>query len=177
MRAEYFISGNFELGRGRLSIMNSSVELVSEFPVNTARIVPIYRETKGLGSRQIRKVLSECLPLVRQLPESLPEWMLKEYGLLPRAEALESLHFPKSSEDLSLARRRLSFEEVFEIVLASLLNKQENQKEHAIKITFQKNLALAFVKNLPFNLTDAQRKVVWQIDQDVEKAHPMDRLV
>ena len=59
---EYFISGQFELSYRRLSIMNPSVELVSDFPVNTARIVPIYREVKGLKSLQIRKVLREVLP-------------------------------------------------------------------------------------------------------------------
>src|SRR5579885_1824119 len=52
----YYISGQFEFSRQRLALMNPSVELVSDFPVNTARIVPIYRETKQVSSNQIRRL-------------------------------------------------------------------------------------------------------------------------
>src|SRR3989344_4533614 len=62
---QYFISGNYELSYQRMSIMNPSVELVSDFPVNTARIVPVYRETKGLKSLQIRKALKTLVTLIR----------------------------------------------------------------------------------------------------------------
>src|SRR6476660_2021179 len=53
----YYISGNFELNYQRFAIQNPTTELTSEFPINTARIVPVYRETKGLSSRQIRAAL------------------------------------------------------------------------------------------------------------------------
>src|SRR5512133_1345272 len=55
----YFISGQYELSHQRYAIMNPSIELVSSFPISTARIVPIYKETKGLTSRQIRRALSQ----------------------------------------------------------------------------------------------------------------------
>lgn len=173
----YYISGEFGLRRQRLSMLNPSAELVSSFPVNTARIIPVYRETKGFKSTQIRKALRELMPQIRKLPETLPQWLVDEERLLSRAEAVEQIHFPSSSQSLLEARRRLGFEEVFELTLAALLNKYELLKETALQIPFHEELAKDFVKNLPFTLTDDQRKVVWQIYQDLQKTTPMNRLV
>jgi len=173
----YYISGLYELSHQRFAIMNPSVELVSDFPVNTARIVPIYRETKGLTSNQLRRFVREVLPQVRALPETLPTWILKEQRLLGRAEALKTMHFPENSAALDVARKRLGFEEVFELSLAALLNKYELLQDTALAVPFNPQLARTFVGHLPFTLTDAQRKVVWQIYQDMQKTQPMNRLV
>jgi ATP-dependent DNA helicase RecG len=174
---DYYISGEFALKAGRFSITSPSMELVSEFPVNTARIIPIYRETKGLKSAQIRKVLGQVIPMIRQLPETLPVWVVKQYSLMSRAEAIEMIHFPKSPDHLQAARKRLGFEEIFGLALAALLNKKELLLERAVEIDFNEQLAKDFVSHLPFKLTDDQRKVVWQIYQDMEKSQPMNRLV
>ncbi len=161
----------------RLSIMNPSVELVSDFPVNTARIVPIYRETKGLKSTQIRKIVKTCLPQIRQLPETLPAEIVSRQKLMPLAQAVETMHFPVDQAVLEDARRRLGFEEVFALSLAGLLNKYELMKEHAIAIPFDESLAKEFVSHLPFTLTDEQRKAVWQMYLDMQKESPMNRLL
>lgn len=174
---EYYIAGPYELRRQRFAIMNPSVELVSDFPVNTARIIPIYRETKGLTSKQIRKALREVMPLIRTLPETLPSWIVAQQKLMSRSTALRTIHFPESREVLDEARRRLGFEEVFHLTLASLLNKYELLQDTALSIPFDEKLAKSFVGHLPFQLTDAQRKVVWQIYQDMQKTQPMNRLV
>lgn len=174
---EYFISGTFELKYQRLSIMNPSTELVSDFPLNTARIVPIYKEMKGLNSRQIRAAVQQALPLIRALPETLPPWIIAEQKLMSRAEAIETMHFPPDAKRLAEAKRRLGFEEVFELALASLLNKYELLDEQAPPVVFEEKVAQDFVAHLPFKLTDAQRKVVWQIYQDMQKSQPMNRLV
>lgn len=174
---EYYISGEFGLHYKHLSIQNPSVEAVSEFPVNTARVVPVYRETKRLTSKQLRVFLREVLPAIRRLPEQLPEAIYTRHKLMSYAEAIEQIHFPASSHALAEARRRLGFQEVFELITASLLNKRENDSEPAFLIPFQEQLAKNFVSHLPFQLTDAQRKVVWQIYQDMQRQHPMNRLI
>jgi ATP-dependent DNA helicase RecG len=173
----YYISGIFELKAQRFAITNPSIELKSDFPLNTARIVPIYRETKGLTSRQIRSALAQAVDVMRTEPESLPQWLLKKYTLMDRAAALEAMHFPASAADLEAAKRRLGFEEVFELALASLLNKYELMTEHAPAVPFEQAVAKTFVGHVPFALTDAQRKVIWQIYQDMERTQPMNRLV
>ncbi len=174
---EYYISGELALKAGRFSIASPSLELVSSFPVNTARIVPVYRETKGFKSAQIRKALTQVLPLIRSLPETLPDWVLQRFSLMSYAESIEMIHFPKSPNHLERARKRLGFEEVFGLTMAALLNKHELLVEKAVKIPFNEGLAKEFVSHLPFSLTDDQRKVIWQIYLDMQKAQPMNRLV
>lgn len=174
---EYYISGNFAFSHQRLSITSPTIELVSDFPVNTARIIPIYRETKGLTSRQIRAALGHVIQAVRQLPETLPEWIVTGQKLMSRSEAVLAIHFPESAGQLELARRRLGFEEVFELMLASLMTKAEIQTEQAPPVPFVEEVAKDFVRHLPFELTSAQRKVVWQIYQDMQLGTPMNRLV
>ncbi len=173
----YFISGQYELSHQRFAILNASVEMVSDLPVNAGRILAIYRETKGLTSRQIRTAVHQLINLIKSLPETLPAWVVKENQLIGRQAALVSLHVPESRESLEAARRRLGFEEVFNLSLASLLNKRENQAEQALPIVFKVKLAREFVGHLPFKLTDAQRLTIWQIYQDMQAGQPMNRLV
>lgn len=173
----YYIAGQYALRRGRFSITNPSVELVSDFPVNTARIIPIYRETKDLKSFTIRKLIRQSLTDVGELQEHLPQWLISKQKLMSYTDAVMQMHFPSSSEELEKAKRRLGFEEVFELTLAALLNKYELYKNKALAIPFHEELARDFVFQLPFKLTDAQRKAVWRIYQDMAKSQPMNRLL
>lgn len=175
--AEYYISGIFELRRQRLSITNPSIELVSAFPLHTARIVPIYKETKGLKSANIRRAIENVRPLLRSLPESLPDWIVSQHKLMLRSKAYESMHFPGDDTQLLKAKHRLGFEEVFGLSLASLLNKHDIDEDDANRIKFNESLARRFVEHLPFKLTDDQRKAVWQIYQDMDSSRPMNRLI
>src|SRR5487761_1665843 len=97
LNTAYYISGNYELARNRFAIMNPSIEIVSDFSVNTARILAVYRETKGIDSRQIRQALVQVLPLIKSLDETLPDWLIKKANLISRSEAINLLHFPNSS--------------------------------------------------------------------------------
>lgn len=173
----YYLSGNFELSHQRLCIMNPSAELVSDFPLNTARIIPVYRETKGFTSRQIRMAIQQLITVIATTIETLPGWLIDERKLASRAQALHAIHFPLSSNDLAEAKRRLGFEEVFVLTLAALRNKYALQVEQAPVVPFQTAVAKQFVQHLPFELTDAQRRVSWQIFQDMQKTQPMNRLV
>jgi len=173
----YYISGNYELKNRSFTIQNPSIEMVSDMPVNTARILPVYKETKGLSSRQIRAALKQCLKVIKIMPESLPSGIVKSEKLISKSDAIKLLHFPTNPEDLEKAKLRLGFEEVFALSMASLLNKQENKHEVSLSIDFKKDLAQKFVASLPFDLTEAQRKAIWQIYLDLQKIEPMNRLV
>ncbi|MBW3568956.1 ATP-dependent DNA helicase RecG [Candidatus Parcubacteria bacterium] len=174
---EYFISGNFELSYQRFAVMNPSVELASDFPLNAARIVPVYRETKGLKSAAIRKIIASARNIIENLEETLPDQIIAENNLLDRSEAIMAMHFPKNMGRMEAAKKRLGFEEIFGLSLASLINKKQASAEKTHVIPFKEDLARQFVARLPFKLTDSQRKVVWQIYQDMQKDEPMNRLV
>ena len=174
---EYFVSGQFELSHQKFAIMSPACELVSDFPLNTARIVPVYRETKGLSSVQIRKAVGQLLPVINGLPETIPADIITKRQLIPRAQAVMAMHFPQNAADVMEAKLRLGFEEVFELSVAALLNKNQNTSEQSLRIPFNEQLAKQFVAHLPFQLTDDQRRVTWQIYQDMAGTHPMNRMV
>jgi len=173
----YFITGKLELKSQRFAIQNPSVELVSDIPVHTARIVPIYRETKGVSTVTIRKSMSQAVLMAHNLPDILPVWLKEKYELLSYGNALKELHFPSSAENLAHAKHSLGFVEIFELMLASQINKQLIASEVAPSITFDEQVAKDFTAILPFTLTDAQRKAVWQVFKDLERNIPMNRLV
>lgn len=174
---EFYFSGEFEFNFNRYQLSNPSAEKVSDMPVQTDRILPIYRSIQGLKSTLVRKVLGELRPLMTMLPETLPETIVKNEKLMSRAEAITAMHFPDSAEEIARAKERIGFEELFALLVASQLNRRENAKLHGWKITFNQSVVKAFVEKLPFTLTDAQRLAAWEILQDFEKDAPMNRLL
>lgn len=173
----FFFSGEFEFNYNRYQLTNPSAEKVSEMPIQTDRILPIYRSIRGLKTPLVRKIISELKPLIAQLPETLPPEIIEKEKLLSRSQSIMSMHFPKEMEDIAKARERLAFEELFELTLASQLNRQDNAKLHGWVIPFNQPLILDFVKKLPFQLTNAQRLASWEIIKDMENPTPMNRLL
>ncbi len=174
---EFFFSGEFEFNYNRYQLTNPSAEKVSDMPVQTDRLLPVYRSINGLKSQVVRKVLAELRPLMTMLPETLPPEVIQNEKLVSRADAILGMHFPSSREDIERARERLAFEELFQLLLASQLNKQANAKLTGWSIPFEQPVVAGFVKKLPFELTGAQRRAAWEIIQDFESSTPMNRLL
>jgi ATP-dependent DNA helicase RecG len=174
---EFFFSGEFEFNYNKYQLSNPSAEKVTDMPVQTDRLLPVYRSIKGLKSQLVRKILSELRPMMTMLPETLPPSIVTSEKLMSRSDAILGMHFPKSSEDVTKARERLAFEELFQLLLASQLNRDENAKLVGWHIPFDQSVVSAFVKQLPFDLTGAQRRAAWEIIQDFEKKTPMNRLL
>lgn len=182
---EYYFSGEYVFNYNRYNLQNPSAELAStiesplalEMPVSTDRIVPIYRAVRGLKSQLVRKLLTEIKPVITMMPETLPPELVKKEQLLDRGSAYLSMHFPKTMEDISKAKERIAYEELFQLILASGLNKRENAKLEGWHIPFNVEATKRFVQALPFPLTGAQRRAAWDILQDFEKAVPMNRLL
>lgn len=174
---EFFFSGEFEFNYNKYQLTNPSSEKVSEMPVQTDRLLPVYRTIKGLKSQLVRKILAELRPLITMLPETLPPQIVKVEKLPSRADAVLGMHFPKTARDVESARERLAFEELFQLLLASQLNRQENAKLTGWHIPFEQSVVADFVKQLPFELTGAQRRAAWEVIQDFERKTPMNRLL
>ena len=174
---EFYFSGEFEYNYGRYQLTNPSAELARDLPVQAERLMPVYRSIHGLKSQVVRKVLETLRPLMGVLPETLPPSVVAAENLITRADAVGSMHFPETMEQVARARERLAFEELFELLLASQLNKLENSKLEGWHIPFQQPVVKQFVEQLPFALTGAQRRAAWDILQDFERAVPMNRLL
>ena len=174
---EFFFSGEFEFNYNKYQLTNPSAEKVSDMPVQTDRILPIYRAIHGLKTTLVRKILNELRPLMTMVPETLPSDIVKEEELVSHSQALLGMHFPETIADISKAKERIGFEELFALLLASQLNRIENQKLKGWRIPFEQAVVRAFVQKLPFELTGAQRIAAWDILQDFEKDIPMNRLL
>lgn len=174
---EFYFSGEFEFNYNKYQLSNPSAEKVTDMPVNTDRLLPVYRSIKGLKSQLVRKILAELKPLMTMLPETLPPQIIRDENLPSRSDAVLGMHFPKQPEDVARARERLAFEELFQLLLASQLNRQDNAKLEGWHIPFDQSVVADFVKQLPFELTGAQRRAAWEIIQDFEKKTPMNRLL
>lgn len=175
--AEFFFSGEFEYNYNRYQLTNPSAEKASDVPMTTDKIIPIYRAIAGLKTALVRKILTELKPLITMLPETLPASVVTNQKLVSRSDAIRGMHFPETHEEVEAARERLAFEELFQLLLASQLNKQENAKLEGWQIPFNQKVVKEFVAKLPFALTNAQRRAAWDIFQDFEKSVPMNRLL
>lgn len=174
---EFYFSGEFEFSYNRYQLTNPSAEKVSDTPVSTDRIVPMYRSIKGLKSQVVRKVLVALKPFITMLDETLPVDIIKREKLISYSDALLALHFPKSIDDVERGRERLGYEELFVLLLAAQLNKRANARLSGWHIPFDQTAVRHFVEQLPFKLTDSQRRAAWEIIQDFEREIPMNRLL
>ena len=173
----YFYSGEFEFSYNRYQLTNPSAEKASDIPAAVDKVVPIYRAVTGLKTALVRKIIAELRPLITMVPESMPATVVKTEKLLSYSDALLGMHFPTSHENAEAARERLAFEELFQLLLASQYNKQENAKLKGWSIPFNQAIVKEFVAQLPFALTNAQRIASWDILQDFETDTPMNRLL
>ncbi len=145
---------------------------------NTGKIIPIYPLTYSLSQNTIRKIIENGLSEVEgKLEETLPKYILDKYHLYDYNTAIKQIHFPDNFANFNLAKKRLVFEELFSMQLAllSLKNKYEIKKPG---IEFSKDAKMSDVIDiLPFKPTGAQRRVLEEIDKDMESDKPMNRLL
>lgn len=176
---DVMISGKLEFRHNDLAMQNPTVEALegTDDPKEAGRILPVYPETEGLTSRQLRAIIRPLLPLVATLEDPLPEQVRRKNSLMSLGGAITEVHMPTSDAALQKARGRLAFEELWYLMLASLTIKHEIQTEEAPIIDFQVEVAQRFTGALPFQLTDAQRAAAWEILQDLRKPRPMNRLL
>ncbi|MDX1396086.1 MAG: ATP-dependent DNA helicase RecG [Gemmatimonadota bacterium] len=145
------------------------------------QVFPVYPATEGLTHRQVRGIIEENLEaLVAELEgrDPLPAAWLEELSLLPLAEALRTLHRPDSVAAAEPARRRLAFEELFFLQLLHARARARLRLEvEGISFSGPPDLTERFVDELPFRLTNAQQRVWREIRDDMERSHPMNRLL
>ena len=145
---------------------------------NTGKIIPIYPLTFSLSQNTIRRIMENAIKEVEgKLEETLPEYILKEYKLEGINEATKSIHFPQEFKDFNIARNRLAFEELLtmQLALLELKNSYINEEKG---IQFSKDVHMSDIINkLPFQLTNAQRRVLEEIDNNMESDKPMNRLL
>ena len=175
---EVLVIGKVMPGRTAKSVTGASLSHVKEDGAEAPGILPTYALTGSLTQNQVRGAVRQALALARkELPECLPEKILRAKQFLPRLEALENIHFPKSPELLEKARQRLIFEELFFLQCGLLHHRVEIKKDsQGIKMARCGTLVRKVLDNLGFSLTDSQKKAWQEIDDDMQSPEPMNRL-
>ena len=144
---------------------------------HTARIVPVYPETRGLTSKGLRFMVKPILDEVRPLPDPIPADILARNGLPDTMTALRSVHFPATLDEAALAKRRFAFDDLLYLQIFNLGQKIALADQKAPSIP----LDLPFIKDLlghlPFQLTPSQKQSLWEILKDLEAVRPMNRLL
>jgi ATP-dependent DNA helicase RecG len=177
------LAGKISLFKEGVYLSSPSFEKINDIGQNdglthTGRIVPVYPETRGVTSKWLRYVIKPLLyRFAEQVTESLPPEIVKKHKFLPINEALWQLHFPESFEAADAAKARFSFEELFLIQLNVLKQKIKLQQKMARACPMNADLMKEFTDNLPFQLTDSQKKCAFAILKDLEKPVPMSRLL
>lgn len=187
---KFILSGKPTINkRSGLEIIHPDTEQVSGDGVNSlviGKIVPVYHVTDGLHQKSLRTIIKNVFDkYLHLIEEFLPDDIIRRHKLIPRAEALFQSHFPPEDSSLSKldtfktsAQRRLVFEELFLIQLG-LAFRKKNIVEKNVGTPFKTRgeLIKRFVKLLPFTLTGAQKRVLSEIMEDLEKEKPMNRLI
>jgi ATP-dependent DNA helicase RecG len=144
---------------------------------HTGRLVPVYPETQGLTSRGIRFAIQQLFKHQPELEEWIPAEVLNEFHFAELKDALHEIHFPRTIEEAAAARARFSFEDLFLLQLITLREKMKLATVHAPAMTVDIEWVKELLAKLPFELTPSQKKSLWEIIQDMERAHPMNRLL
>jgi len=174
----YFFSGKISSYMGNRTLESPEFEAVSDDPTHTARIVPVYPLTEGLSARVLRKHIRQVVDTwAEKLPDPLPASLRQRLGYPSVGDALQQVHFPDSVDALDKARKRLAFDELLVIQLGVLGQHRTWQSKPAQPLAFDSVQRRAFLKILPFTLTQAQQRVLADVDRDITNDYPMTRLL
>ncbi len=172
------LSGKVDQYLGRLIMTNPEWEPLEVEPLRTRRIVPVYPLTQGLNGNKLRELMRTAVTTwAPRVPDPLPRSVRKSQNLYSLSQAIAQLHFPDSQTTLHHARRRLMFDELFLLQLGMQGKRQSWQAAPGIPLHVSPEALQPFYDSLPFALTGAQQRVIGEIQADMARPVPMNRLL
>ena len=166
---ELLLYGKAEYKQGYVTLVSPTIEAGQG-------LIPVYRSIAGIPPKALRQSVEAALKLCEgQWPDELPEGLRRRYGLCERNFAMRNAHFPDSREALEAARRRIAFEELLLYQIALRLFRSTGKR--GVKIDFDDSELEAFWGRLPFSPTNAQRRVLLEVAEDLRSQRAMARMV
>lgn len=176
-------SGQTYLFRGRLKKEGGSLHMdqpklytFQEYSKIAGSLQPCYGLTAGLTNNMIIKAMTQAVQVIRE-EEYLPDFLLKEYKLLPGKEALCTIHFPKNYEAMAEARKRLAFDEFFLFLISLRKLKEMNEAQTSAYPMIETPQQDQLINELPYCLTGAQLRTWKEIKADLFSGKVMNRLI
>jgi ATP-dependent DNA helicase RecG len=183
---QYVVFGKPSPFNGRYNIVHPEIELASQLPPpDQMGLQPFYNTSEKmkssfLNSKTLQKIIFPLLQSIKTgIPDTLPAYLLKKFGLMNLTDSLVNVHFPKNADALNKARQRLKFEELFYIQL-NILQQTKWRDQHFQGFVFGQighYFNTFFKECLPFELTNAQKRVIREIRIDVASGRQMNRLL
>ncbi len=173
-------------GKSKKTMVNPTTEILPSLPEfispdsEEGQIIPVYKESSGITSRWFYFAIKKILPHLQNLPETLPEEILKKYNLPKLKTALFWAHFPTKKSQHEAARKRFAFEEVFTLQILKALEKEKLTRKKTINISITRESQAKlkqFIEKFGFPLTGAQKRAVRDIIEDFKKPHATARLL
>ncbi|MGH1648849.1 ATP-dependent DNA helicase RecG [Enterococcus gilvus] len=145
----------------------------------TEEYAPIYHVTKSIRQSTLVDLIKVGFEKFGdQVTENLPDYLLEKYRLMPRKQAMRAMHFPKDPKENQQAKRRVVFEEFFLFQMRMQgLKKSERSEKNGLAIRYDVERLKRFTQQLPFELTDAQKRVTNEICYDLRSKKHMQRLL
>ncbi|MED1746254.1 ATP-dependent DNA helicase RecG [Brevibacillus borstelensis] len=175
---EILVTGKWDKHKLQITV-SEMTETDSDRAQKRGELAPIYPLGGDVTHTLLRKTIQQALRQYgEQIPEILPTDIVSRYRLMPRPDAIRSIHFPQDAESGRQARRRIMFEELFlfQLKMQALRRIAREQTEGtALQIPMEE--LRTFVKSLPFPLTDAQKRVIKEILTDMRSPYAMNRLL
>ncbi|MBN1918880.1 MAG: ATP-dependent DNA helicase RecG [Verrucomicrobia bacterium] len=157
--------------------LGDDAEAPDDDAIHLRRIVPVYPLTEGLPQKVFRRLMFGLVHNTGALPDPLPPELRAAHGLPAFDGAIREVHFPTSFEAIQAARRRLIFEEFFVLQLGVAIRRRTITQFQKPRPERTRCLAAQFLERLPFELTAAQRRVLDEIERDLARPSPMNRLL
>ena len=171
---EYIFFGAVEEQGRRRSMTNPIFERAGRQTV-TGRIMPVYPLTAGISNHLMASLVLQVLPCAREIAETLPQSVRQEHRLAAAEFSVQNIHFPENESALELARRRLTFEELFYLSVG--LTHLKDRRQGSAGRPLAPRPVEEFLDLLPFRPTGAQRRVMEEVARDLTGERPLNRLV
>ncbi len=172
------VSGRVDEYLGRPCFTSPEWEFMRDELLHTARIVPVYPLTKGIGAKWLRGLMKRTVDYwPKRLPDHLPGSVVREAGLMDLETAITQIHFPDDLGSLERARHRLAFDELFVLQIGLLRRRHLWRSEPGKPLPADDRALDDFLASLPFELTGSQQRALRQIVADLRSERPMNRLL
>ena len=174
---EYYVFGKVKLSFGKFEMTNPEIEKIQN-DHKAGKIMPIYGLTYGLSNNELTKLTTLAIKTYfEKIEDIIPSEISLKYKLISRKNAIRYLHFPSCNRKYSVAKKTIAFEKLL-IMQIGLLSIKNNLKTDLPGIEFNDDsLSKELLKCLPYELTNAQKKVISEIKEDMKLNKPMNRLV
>ncbi len=173
----YIFRGSVKRKGSRITLSQPQVYTPEEYSQKTQKLLPVYPLTAGLTENMVTRAVEQAMECISVMEDPLPDELREKYALLPYAEAVQTVHFPKDEQQLKRARERLVFDEFLLFILSVRRMREQREQIYRTHVLHKTAAVQELIDQLPYELTGAQKQVWMDVETDMTKQRVMSRLI